>query len=208
MSIGAKKTSSDVIAKADSKFSGEYSPRIPRYNLVAEDDGRVRLAEGRSNDGPIIDGMLSNLSATGALIMLRESTARARFLDEGEMIKLELAIPDRGRFAFFATVVRLDPADQDEVWELGLVFRNLPSAVALVLDRYVTTKSNDFSHPRNFDFAASRGLEHAALRWTPTRMMSLLQSTLKQPLWWIAMLAFAIAAFSPLLLPKIFDSLR
>ncbi len=188
--------------------SAEYSPRVPRYNLVADDDGRVRLAEGTSNSGPIIDGLLSNLSATGALITLHESTARARFLDEGEMIKLELAIPDRGRFAFFATVVRLDPADQDGIWELGLVFRNLPTVVQQVLDRYVTTKSNDFSHPRNFDFAAAKGFEHAVLRWTPARLMSLLQSTVKQPLWWMAVAAFAIAAFSPLLLPKILESLN
>lgn len=183
--------------------TNEYSPRIPRYNLVAEDDGRVRLAEGRSNDGPIIDGRLANLSATGALISLRESTARTRFLDEGEMIKLELAIPERGRFAFFATVIRLEPSDQAGLWELGLVFRNLPSAVAQVLDRYVTTRSTDYSHPENFDFAAAQGLQHAALRMTPTRMMSLLQSTLRQPLWWLAIAAFILAALSPAFLPSI-----
>jgi hypothetical protein len=179
----------------------EYSPRVPRYNLVTDDDGRVRLAEGHSIDGPIIEGRLSNLSATGALISLRESTARARFLDEGEMVKIELAIPDRGRFAFFATVVRLDPADQDERWELGLVFRNLPSAIAAVLDRYVTTRSNDYSHPENFDYAASQGLQHAAHRLTPTRLMSLLQATVRQPLWWMAVAAFILAALSPLILP-------
>ncbi len=186
-------------------LSTEYSPRIPRYNLIADDDGRVRLADGRDNAGPIIEGLLLNLSATGAMISLRESTARARFLDEGEMIKLELAIPERGRFAFYATVVRLDPAVQDGFWELGLAFRNLPSAVIQVLDKYVTTKSKDYSHPRNFDFATSRGLEHAA-RLTPTRLMSLAQSTLKQPLFWLAVLAFTMAAFSPMVLPKIFDS--
>ncbi len=186
--------------------SGEYSPRIPRYNLIADDDGRVRMAHGLDNDGPIIEGLLLNLSATGALISLRESTARARFLDEGEMIKLELAIPERGRFAFFATVVRLDPAPEDEFWELGLVFRNLPSAVSGVLDRYVTTKSKDYSHPRNFDFAVARGHAHAA-RLTSTRFMSLLQSTLKQPLFWMALAAFVLAALSPVLLPKILASL-
>ena len=188
------------------KVSPEYSPRIPRYNLVTDDDGRVRLAEGRSIDGPIIEGMLSNLSATGALIMLRESTARTRFLDEGEMVKLELAIPERGRFAFFATVVRLDPADQDEVWELGLVFRNLPKAVAAVLDRYVTTKSSDYSHPRNFDFAVSRGLEHAN-RVTPAKLMSLTRATLHQPLWWLAVAALIAACFFPLILPMILKML-
>ena len=188
-------------------LSGEYSPRIPRYNLIADDDGRVRLAHGLQNDGPIIEGLLLNLSATGAMISLRESTARARFLDEGEMIKLELAIPERGRFAFFATVVRLDPSlEHDGFWELGLAFRNLPSVVSEVLDRYVTTKSKDYSHPRNFDFAASRGLQHAS-RLTSARLMSLAQSTLKQPLWWLAVAAFAIAAYSPILLPKILESL-
>ena len=185
------------------EFGPEYSPRIPRYNLVTEDDGRVRLAEGRSNDGPIIDGRLSNLSATGALISLRESTARARFLDEGEMLKIELAIPERGRFAFFATVVRLEPSNNDGVWELGLVFRNLPAAIAQVLDRYVTTRSTDYSHPENFDFAAAQGLEHAALRMTPTRVMSLVQATLRQPLWWIATAAFILAVLSPTVLPSL-----
>lgn len=179
----------------------DYSPRVPRYNLVTDDDGRVRLAEGNSVDGPIIEGQLSNLSATGALISLRESTARARFLDEGEMVKIELAIPDRGRFAFFATVVRLDPAASDELWELGLVFRNLPSAVAVVLDRYVTTRSRDYSHPDNFDYAASRGLRHAAHRMTPTRLLALLQTTVRQPLWWLAIAAFILAALSPMILP-------
>ncbi len=202
MANGAKSGTGDLT----NDLSGEYSPRIPRYNLIADDDGRVRLADGRDNDGPIIEGLLLNLSATGAMISLRESTARARFLDEGEMIKLELAIPERGRFAFYATVVRLEPAEQDGFWELGLAFRNLPSAVLQVLDRYVTTKSKDYSHPRNFDFAASRGLEHAA-RLTPTRLMSLAQSTLKQPLWWLAVLAFTMAAFSPMVLPKILESL-
>lgn len=195
------------MVNGDDSLSGEYSPRIPRYNLITDDDGRVRLAHGRQNDGPIIEGLMLNMSATGALISLRESTARARFLDEGEMIKLELAIPERGRFAFFATVVRLDPSfDHDGFWELGLVFRNLPSAVSEALDRYVTTKSKDYSHPRNFDFAASRGLHHAA-RLTPTRLMALTQSTLKQPLFWLAVLAFAIAAYSPVLLPKILEAL-
>lgn len=189
-----------------SSSSTDFFPRIPRYNLVTDDDGRVRLAEGRSNDGPIIEGRLANLSATGALIMLRESTARARFLDEGEMVKLELAVPERGRFAFFATVVRLDPSPQHEVWELGLVFRNLPSAVAQVLDRHVTTRSSDYSHPNNFDFAASRGLEHAR-RLTPTRMLALFQSTLNQPLFWMAIAAFILAALSPVLLPAILESL-
>ncbi len=184
-------------------LSQRYAPRVPRYSLVAEDDGRVRLAEGRSHDGPIIEGRLANLSATGAMISLRESTARARFLDEGEMIKIELAIPDRGRFAFFATVVRLDPAAEDQLWELGLVFRNLPTAVAQVLDRYVTTRSTDYSHPENFDFAASKGLEHAAHRMTPTRVMALLQTTLRSPLWWLALIAFAVAALSPVLVPII-----
>lgn len=188
------------------KIVPEFSPRIPRYNLVTDDDGRVRLAQGLSNDGPIIEGQLSNLSAVGALIRLHESTARTRFLDEGEMVKLELAIPERGRFAFFATVVRLDPADEDRIWELGLVFRNLPKAVAEALDRHVTTRSGDYSHPRNFDFAASRGLQHAQ-RITPARMTSLARATLRRPLWWLAVAAFAVAALSPLLLPKILDSL-
>ena len=183
--------------------SPEYSPRVPRYNLVTDDDGRVRLAEGHSIDGPIIEGKLSNLSATGALISLRESTARARFLDEGEMVKIELAIPDRGRFAFFATVVRLDPAPQDEIWELGLVFRNLPSAVAAVLDRYVTTRSSDYSHPANYDYAAAQGLQHAAHRMTPTRMLAFLQATIRRPIWWLAIAAFIIAALSPMILPHI-----
>lgn len=192
---------------ASNEYSSEYSPRIPRYNLVTEDDGRVRLAEGRSNDGPIIDGLLSNLSATGALISLRESTARARFLDEGEMLKIELAIPERGRFAFFATVIRLEPSAQEGIWELGLVFRNLPGAIAQVLDRYVTTRSTDYSHPRNFDFAAARGLEYAAFRMTPTRVMSLLQATLRQPLWWLAAAAFVLAVLSPAFLPAIVETL-
>lgn len=168
--------------------------------MVTDDDGRVRLAEGRSIDGPIIEGLLTNLSATGALIRLRESTARARFLDEGEMIKIELAVPDRGRFAFFATVVRLEPSPENQIWELGLVFRNLPSAVAQVLDRYVTTRSDDYSHPANFDFAASRGLKHAATRFTPARLMAFLQSTVSQPLWWLAIAAYIFAALSPFFL--------
>jgi hypothetical protein len=183
--------------------SPEYSPRVPRYNLVAEDDGRVRLAEGLSVNGPIIEGRLSNLSAKGALVSLRESTARTRFLDEGEMVKIELAIPDRGRFAFFATVVRLDPSPQDEVWELGLVFRNLPGAIAAVLDRYVTTRSSDYSHPENFDYAAGQGLTHAARRLTPTRLMSFMHATVRQPLWWVAVAAFILAALSPIILPHL-----
>ncbi len=172
----------------------------------------MRLAEGRSIDGPIIEGLLTNLSATGALIRLRESTARARFLDEGEMIKIELAVPDRGRFAFFATVIRLEPAPEDQIWELGLVFRNLPKAVAEVLDRYVTTRSSDYSHPANFDFAASRGLKHASSRFAPTRLMAFLHSTVKQPLWWLAIAAFILAALTPFFLayflPEKFEWLK
>lgn len=177
-----------------------YSPRIPRYNLVTDDDGRVRLAQGTSNGGPIIEGRLSNLSAQGALIELRESTARARFLDEGEMVKIELAVPERGRFAFFATVVRLEPTPDSESWSLGLVFRNLPSTVQTILDRYVTTRSNDYSHPENFDFAAQQGFEHASSRFTPVRMLALLQATFRQPLWWLAAFAFLIASLAPALI--------
>lgn len=177
-----------------------YSPRIPRYNLITDDDGRVRLAQGDSNDGPIIEGQLSNLSAQGALIELRESTARARFLDEGEMVKIELAVPERGRFAFFATVVRLEPTTNSDSWSLGLVFRNLPSSIQTILDRYVTTRSRDYSHPENFDFAASQGFEHAITRFTPARLRSLIHATLHQPLWWLAALAFLVASLAPALL--------
>lgn len=187
----------------------ELAPRVPRYELVAADDGRVRLAEGRIDDGPILQGHMQNLSAAGALIEIEASTARLRFLDEGEMIKVELAIPDRGRFAFFATVVRLDPSPKsDELWELGLAFRNLPRSLSEALDRAVTTRSRDYSHPHNFDFAASRGFRHAGYRLTPTRLLALMQSTANQPLWWMALLSFTAMTVLPLLLAKIVQLLR
>ncbi|MDX9730523.1 MAG: PilZ domain-containing protein [Bdellovibrionales bacterium] len=179
----------------------EVVPRIPRYSLVADDDGRVRMAQGTSLDGPIIEGLLVNLSATGAMIALRETVARIRFLDEGEMIKIELAIPERGRFAFFATVVRLEPSRQDGFWELGLMFRNLPSSLTQALDRYVTTRSKDYSHPENFDFAAAKGFQYAAARLTPARLMALTQTTLREPLWWASVFAFAFVGIVPILVP-------
>lgn len=187
----------------------ELAPRVPRYELVAADDGRVRLAEGRVDDGPILQGHMQNLSAAGALVEIESSTARLRFLDEGEMIKVELAIPERGRFAFFATVMRLDPSPKgDDLWELGLSFRNLPRALSEALDRAVTTRSRDYSHPHNFDFAASRGFRHAGYRLTPTRLLALMQTTASQPLWWMALLSFTAMTVLPLLLAKIVQLLR
>lgn len=177
----------------------QYSPRVPRYSLVAEDDGRVRLAEGRSHDGPILEGRLVNLSVTGAMIEIRETTARTRFLDEGEMIKIEIAIPEAGRFAFFATVVRLEPSPADDLWQLGIAFRNLPSVLAKTLDRYVTTRSKDYSHPQNYDFAVHRGFKHAAGRILLNRLAALRDQTTRSPLWWLALIAFVIASMMPTL---------
>lgn len=184
-------------------------PRVPRYNLISEDDGRVRLAEGRSADGPILNGRLANISASGAMVEIRETTARARFLDEGEMIKLELAVPERGRFAFFATVARLDPSDKsDDVWELGLVFRNLPSGLSEALDRYITTRSSDYSHPANFDFAAARGFKHASYRMTPAKWMALAHATILDPLWWMAIVSFSLVALLPIVIARLAQALR
>lgn len=173
-------------------------PRIPRYNLFTEDDGRVRIAEGARYDGPIIEGRLANLSATGALIELRDSNARLRFLDEGEMIKIELAVPARGRFAFYATVIRLEPSvETPDVWELALLFRNLPSALKEMLDRHITPASNDYSHPGNFDHALQKGFTHAAGGVLRNRWGSLARSASASPLWWLAVLAFAAASLLP-----------
>jgi hypothetical protein len=184
-------------------------PRVPRYNLISEDDGRVRLAEGRADDGPILIGRLANISASGAMVEIRETTARARFLDEGEMIKLELAVPERGRFAFFATVARLDPSNKnDDVWELGLVFRNLPSGLSEALDRYITTRSSDYSHPANFDFAAARGFKHASYRMTPAKWMALAHATILDPLWWMAIVSFSLVAILPVVIARLSQVLR
>lgn len=184
-------------------------PRVPRYSLISEDDGRVRLAEGHSADGPIFNGQLANISASGAMVEIQETTARARFLDEGEMIKLELAVPDRGRFAFFATVARLDPSKKsDELWELGLVFRNLPSGLAEALDRYLTTRSNDYSHPANFDFAAARGFKYANYRMTPAKWMALAHSTVLEPIWWMAMISFSLVAVLPIAVARLAQIFR
>lgn len=197
-------------AKANAPdYNHALYPRVPRYNLISEDDGRVRLAEGRSAEGPVLIGRLANISASGAMVEIRESTARARFLDEGEMIKLELAVPERGRFAFFATVARLDPSNKsDELWELGLVFRNLPSGLADALDRYVTTRSSDYSHPENFDFAAARGFKHASYRMTPAKWMALAHSTVLDPLWWIAIISFSLVAVLPIAIARLTQALR
>lgn len=190
-------------------FDNSLYPRVPRYNLISEDDGRVRLAEGRMADGPILVGRLSNISASGAMVEIRETTARTRFLDEGEMIKLELAVPERGRFAFFATVARLDPSNKsDDLWELGLVFRNLPSGLSEALDRYVTTRSSDYSHPANFDFAASRGFKHASYRMTPAKWMALAHATVLDPLWWMAIVSFSLVAILPILIARLSQVLR
>ncbi len=190
-------------------FDNSLHPRVPRYNLISDDDGRVRLAEGKSTDGPILIGRLANISASGAMVEIRESTARARFLDEGEMIKLELAVPERGRFAFFATVARLDPSNKSEdLWELGLVFRNLPSGLAEALDRYITTRSSDYSHPANFDFAAARGFKHAAYRMTPAKWMSLAHATVMDPLWWMAIASFSIVALLPIVIARLSQLMR
>ena len=184
-------------------------PRVPRYNLISEDDGRVRLAEGRADDGPILIGRLANISASGAMVEIRETTARARFLDEGEMIKLELAVPERGRFAFFATVARLDPSNKsDDVWELGLVFRNLPSGLSEALDRYITTRSSDYSHPANFDFAAARGFKYASYRMTPAKWMALAHATILDPLWWMAIVSFSLVAILPVVIARLSQVLR
>jgi hypothetical protein len=189
---------------AKDEFVKQLAPRVPRYELVAADDGRVRLAEGRIDDGPILQGRMQNLSASGALVQIEESTARLRFLDEGEMIKVELAIPDRGRFAFFATVVRVDPSTTGEnVWEMGLAFRNLPKSLSQALDRSVTTRSRDYSHPHNFDFAATKGYRYASYRLTPTRLLALLNSTVGKPLWWLAILAFTTMTILPFIVTKL-----
>lgn len=196
-------------AKSYSHYESAIHPRVPRYNLVSEDDGRVRLAEGHASDGPILNGQLANISASGALVEVRETTARARFLDEGEMIKIELAVPERGRFAFFATVARLDPSQKsDDLWELGLVFRNVPSGLREALDRYITTRSSDYSHPANFDFAAARGFKHAAYRMTPAKWMALAQATVLDPLWWIAIVSFSIVAILPILIARLSQFFR
>lgn len=195
-------------AANDGSFQ-QLAPRVPRYELVAADDGRVRLAEGRVDDGPILQGRMQNLSASGALVEIEESTARLRFLDEGEMIKVELAIPDRGRFAFFATVVRLDPSSRgDNLWEMGLAFRNLPKSLSEALDRSVTTRSRDYSHPYNFDFAATKGYRYASYRLTPARLLALLNSTIGQPLWWLAILAFTTMTILPFLVAKLVKSIQ
>lgn len=190
-------------------FDNTLHPRIPRYNLISEDDGRVRLTEGNSADRPILNGRLANISASGAMVEILETTARARFLHEGEMIKLELAVPERGRFAFFATVARLDPSNRsDELWELGLVFRNLPGGLAEVLDRFVTSRSSDYSHPANFDFAAARGFKHAGYRMTPAKWMALLHATILDPLWWMAVFSFSLVAVLPIVIARLIQVLR
>lgn len=150
--------------------------RTPRYELVAEDDGRVRLAEGTRFDGPVLEGQLRNISSTGALVQIRESHARLRFLDEGEMIKMEIAIPVRGRFAFFATVVRLEPSSEAGLWDLAVMFRNVPSALESMLDHAVTPLSADYSHPENFAVAAEMGSEPARTRVRLARWLARLES--------------------------------
>ncbi len=169
-------------------------PRTPRYELIAENDGRVRLAQGARNHGPVVEGHLRNLSANGALIMLRESQARLRFMDEGEMIKMELALPDRGRFAFFATVIRLEPSSQYGFWELGVQFRNLPTDLLRIIDSTVTPRSSDYSHPLNYEYAVRRGYKAALPRARLARWFSLVRVFIKEPRAWIA-LAVLIVVF-------------
>ena len=175
-------------------------PRTPRYELIAENDGRVRLAEGRRINGPVVEGHLRNLSANGALIMLRESQARLRFIDEGEMIKMELALPDRGRFAFFATVVRLDPSSQDGYWELGVQFRNLPSDLIRIIDNSVTPRTTDYSHPLNYEYAVKRGFEAARprMKWAKWRSSARIVAT--NPRFWLVCAALIAASILSVLL--------
>lgn len=175
-------------------------PRTPRYELIADNDGRVRLAEGRRINGPVVEGHLRNLSANGALIMLRESQARLRFIDEGEMIKMELALPDRGRFAFFATVVRLDPSLQDGYWELGVQFRNLPSDLIRIIDNSVTPRTTDYSHPLNYEYAVQRGFEAARPRMKWAKWRSSIQIAATNPRFWLIAAALITASILSTLL--------
>lgn len=142
-------------------------PRIPRYTLITQDDGRVRLTEARSQTSAIFEGILKNISGHGALVIIQTATAMVDFLQVGENLKIELAIPDRGRFAFFATVKRLDPAPHDtQNWELGLEFHDLPKALKKTLDGHITLRTSDFSHPDNYKHASEKGFIYAELRTT------------------------------------------
>lgn len=94
-----------------------------------------------------------------------------RFLAPGQQLNLEIAVPDRGRFATFARIIRLErQADSVEEWELGVEFEKVPKKLAEILDRQVTSHSLDYSHPFNFDHAIANGSRAARSRLTLARI--------------------------------------
>jgi hypothetical protein len=111
----------------------QYLQRSTRYVFQTGDQTLMRFAD-MDTRGVKHSAAIRNLSETGLAFTFSSETEYAAMPDEGEVLKIEFAIPGRKMIACFATVVRIEMKNEwDPEWGdrgyfiVGLQFRNLPT---------------------------------------------------------------------------------
>ena len=126
-----------------SRASSRFHSRAPRYVLSTGDDRHLRFAP-MSSRGRATQAAIRDLSESGLAFSITGTTLE-NVPEEGEMLKIEFIVPDRGQIACFGTVMRVETLSEwDPEWGdrtsilVGVAFRNLPKAYQRLLGASIT----------------------------------------------------------------------